>query len=473
MKLSTKITIWVLSILLFIIVVMGLSFYQTSKSFYKEHIAYEVEHRLASHAEAIAEDYRVETIHHVMRMEQLESVHFVLFDTSLSPVVTSGDISQTWMDAYTEWMDEHVPVMLDQDVYPYTDYVDTGIDMHIPHVWSMQPIKIQGKVTGYLFIDQNTAEFEQTQIQLLKLIILMSGLTFSIGLLLTVYLTHKITKPLQAMSKTTSKIAEGQFDPSLTLGGNDEVAQLSRDITKMAEQLKHYRDSRQQFLSHVSHDLRTPLTYIKGYSALMRDAAHMDEDEWRRHVDVIYHEAKRMEHLVKDLFQLTQLEEREMEYELEPINLVSWLESMMNQRQVIFKQHRLSCEVVYDESQVYAKIDRRRMEQVMHNLLDNSIRYTEAGGRIILTVSATKTQAIIRVSDTGIGIPPEDLPHIWERFYRVEKSRSREHGGTGLGLAIVKLIVEHHGGEIHVESEMGQGTQFTLNLPLDNKSTDT
>jgi signal transduction histidine kinase len=249
--------------------------------------------------------------------------------------------------------------------------------------------------------------------------------------------------------------------------GRDEVGQLSRDITKMAGQLKHYRDTRQQFLSHVSHDLRTPLTYIKGYSALMKDAEQLPEDEVRRHVDVIYHEAKRMEHLVQDLFQLTQLEEGKMELDLEAVNLIKWLETMVHQRQEIFKQRCLTCRVVRDDPHVhvYAKIDRLRMEQVLDNLLENSIRYTEEGGKITIVVQRTETDAIVRITDTGIGIPQEDLPYIWERFYRVDKSRSSAHGGTGLGLAIVKLLVEQHGGEIGVESEPGKGTQFELKLP--------
>jgi signal transduction histidine kinase len=465
MKLSTKITVLVLSILLLIIVVMGLLFYQTSKSFYKEHIAYEVEHRLVSHAEILEEDYLTQTIEHMMRMEQLESVHFVFFDPSLSPMSTSDPIPQVWLDAYRDWTAASVSTFVEDDVFPFTEYVDTGIDMHIPHVWSMQPIWIEGEVVGYLFIDQDTAEFEQTKIQLLQLIIFMGGLSFLVGLLLTVYLTQKITKPLQAISRTTSKIAEGKFDTSLVRSGQDEVGQLSRDITKMAEQLKHYRNTRRQFLSHVSHDLRTPLTYIKGYSALMKDAEQLPEDEVRRHVDVIYHEANRMEHLVQDLFQLTQLEEGKMELDLEAVNIVKWLETMVHQRQEMLKKHRLTCHVVRDNPHVYAKIDRLRMEQVLDNLLENSIRYTEEGGKITIAVQRTVTDVIVRITDTGIGIPQEDLPYIWERFYRVDKSRSSAHGGTGLGLAIVKLLVEQHGGEIGVESEPGKGTQFELKLP--------
>lgn len=466
MKLSTKITMWVLIILGFIIVLMSIPFYMMSKSFYKDHITTEVEHRLSSHSEVIEENDKAETIEQIMRIERLEDVHFVLFDPSISPIVASDHIPSDWMGAYQQWINDNKPRMMDEREFPYTDYVEIGIDLHIPHVWSMQPIWIEGELEGYLFIDQDTVEFERTQIQLIKLIILMGTLSFLIGLLFTIYLTKKISNPLRAMGKATSKIAQGQFDTKLNVRGDDEVGQLSRDITKMATQLKDYRDSRQQFLSHISHDLRTPLTFIKGYSALMKEAAEVNEEEWRKHVDVIYQEANRMEYLVRDLFQLTKLEEGKLEVELESINLVEWLRTLIDQRQSTFEQHHLSWEVHYEETDIYACIDRRRMEQVIHNLLENSIRYTKSGGKIMITMRRTDQHAVLSVEDTGIGIPEEELPYIWERFYRVEKSRSREHGGTGLGLAIVKKLVELQEGKIQVSSEKGKGTRFDILFPI-------
>lgn len=461
--LSRKITAFVLILLMIVILVIILSVYFISKSFYKEHLAEEVEHRIISHSAAMQTRFDIDTITHILTMEQTELVHLILYDRFFSPIVFSDHVSDDVLENYQEWVKEVTQTEVTYQQFPVTQYIESGKGFHIPHVWSVNPIIVDGAIEAYLFIDQDTGEFQKTKVKLIKLLILMGFLSFIIGLLLTVYLTRKISKPLHVMGKITHQIAKGDFDTSLNVHGDDEVGQLAKDIGLMAKQLKEYRDSRQQFLSNVSHDLRTPLTYIKGYSALMRDTQEMNEDQWKRNVDVIYKEATRMEHLVKDLFQLTKLDVGQIEFDIESVKIISWLLSIIESKQLMFDNHSVKCQLHYDDENIQANIDKERMTQVINNLLENSIRYTK-NGKITLSVRKEKERVKIEISDTGIGIPKEDLPYIWERFYRVDRSRSTDLGGSGLGLAIVKELVELHGGTIEVNSIYGKGTTFTIQL---------
>ncbi|MGO4886776.1 sensor histidine kinase [Anaerobacillus sp. MEB173] len=460
-RLSTNITIIIVTLLILVIGTMIFVSYTISKTFYKDNLTEDVIHRITAHSQVIEENFNLDTVHHVILMEQKDDVHLILFDTDFYTVVKSNLIHDEWIDIYKEWVIEESQELTE---FPIIDYFNTGIDFHIPHIWALQPIVVDDEITGYLFIDQDTGKFEQTKIKLLMLLIIMGIITFFIGLLMTIYLTRKISRPLTEMGRVTNQIAKGDFDNTPSIVGDDEVGQLAKDITSMAKQLKEYRDSRQQFISHISHDLRTPITYIKGYSAIMKDADQVDATDWRRNIEVIYNEAKRMEHLVSDLFQLTKLEEGRIKMDLEQTKAVPWLQAIVESRQLMFDQNSLSYEIIADE-RIEFTIDQHRLGQAVINLLENSIRYTEKGGNITIKIEDGRENYVIEITDTGKGIPHEDLPYIWDRFYRVDKSRSSKSGGSGLGLAIVKQVVELHGGEVKVESVEGKGTTFYITLP--------
>jgi signal transduction histidine kinase len=458
-RIASKITSVVLFIIMFIIVTMIISVYYFSKSFYKEQLNDQVENRLLLYSSLLEVGYDKETLGSFLKLEDENDIHFVLFDQFLNPIFTSTETAQHNMDRYREWVIgrnqlNHTPII---------EHVET-INFHIPHIWAMKKITIHGQL-AYLFIDQDTGEFEQTKVRLLMLLLFLGASTFLLGLFLTLYLSKKISKPLIAMGKATTEISQGNFNATLDIQSSDEVGALAEDIQDMAKQLKKYRDSRQQFLSHISHDLRTPLTYIKAYSAVMKDATKVEEQEWRGYIQVIYQEALRMEHLVKDLFELTKLDEGQIQLHVEKVALAPWLKSIVKSRELILEQYSITTKINFMDENLSISIDKERMAQVINNLLENSIRYTK-GGHISINVSSDNEYVQIEIQDTGAGIPEEDLPHIWDRFYRVDKSRSTESGGSGLGLSIVKQIVLLHNGDISIKSEYGKGTTFIIKLNL-------
>jgi two-component system phosphate regulon sensor histidine kinase PhoR len=226
--------------------------------------------------------------------------------------------------------------------------------------------------------------------------------------------------------------------------------------------LRRLESLRRDFVANVSHELRTPLTAIRGFAETL--SAGVPPERMRSYLEVVLRHAKRLGALIDDLLQLSRIESRQLHLEPVPIDVVNLARSMLTDLEPRLGEKRLTAQVVRKDA-LPAQADRRALEQIFLNLLDNAIKYTEPGGEITLSVEGTPSEVRVEVADTGIGIPEADLPRIFERFYRVDKARSRELGGTGLGLSIVKHLVGAHGGEVAVESRVGIGTRISFTLP--------
>jgi two-component system phosphate regulon sensor histidine kinase PhoR len=234
------------------------------------------------------------------------------------------------------------------------------------------------------------------------------------------------------------------------------------DITR----LKELERIRQDFVANVSHELRTPLTTIKGYAETLLEGALKEEVAFQ-FVQVIKRHTDRLAKIVEDLLTLSKIESREFQLAIEPCSLSDLIGEVLDVIREPAKKKKISLSYDRLASPLFVLGDRHYLEQVFVNLLDNAIKYGREGGRItISTAEKSPTEIEISIQDDGIGIPKEDLPRIFERFYRVDKGRSQELGGTGLGLSIVKHIVQGHGGRLWVESQLGQGSVFYFTLPI-------
>jgi len=226
---------------------------------------------------------------------------------------------------------------------------------------------------------------------------------------------------------------------------------------------------RKEFVANVSHELRTPLTTIKSYTETLLDGAMENREYTENFLRVINSESERMTRLVKDLLQLSKLDYDKMEWNMKTLNMMSILRDCVEKMEIAAKQknHTLSFEA--GEALCEIKGDKDRIEQVIINIIGNAIKYTPENGSIRVGAAMNGNNVEIRIADTGMGIPREDLPRLFERFYRVDKARSRAMGGTGLGLSIAKNIVEAHKGSIRIESEYGKGTEVIIDFPCEDK----
>jgi two-component system phosphate regulon sensor histidine kinase PhoR len=234
------------------------------------------------------------------------------------------------------------------------------------------------------------------------------------------------------------------------------------DITR----IKQLEVVRQDFVANVSHELRTPLAIFRGYLETLEDNPDLPRDESQRILETMKRHSDRLNALVEDLLILTRLEARQVQAEFSSIRVDAFYRQLV--RDWGNRTNSGAVEIAIDISDELPPldVDALRLEQVIFNLLENAVAYSNPPRKIVLSAAMLGDQMELRVADNGLGIPPDDLPHIFERFYRVDKGRSRSSGGTGLGLSIVKHIVQSHGGTVHAESELGRGTTVVMRMPL-------
>lgn len=291
---------------------------------------------------------------------------------------------------------------------------------------------------------------------------------FAAASLLSLFISSRVIRPVREMMRASHRISEGHYQERVQVPGDpdeaDELSQLAISFNRMAEQLAHNETLRQRLIGDVSHELRTPLSTIKGSMEGLMDGVLLETAETYL---TIYHEAERLAYLVDDLQQLSQVEAEAYTLDRKPVQIKTLIQIAVYrlQRQYDEKEVKLRIDIPVGLPEV--DVDPDRIGQVLINIVGNALQYTPSGGEV--AVSATRKGKFIKVEvrDNGIGIPLEQQPHIFKRFYRVDKSRSRASGGSGIGLTIASYLVEAHGGAIWVESEgRGRGSTFTFSLPL-------
>lgn len=281
--------------------------------------------------------------------------------------------------------------------------------------------------------------------------------------LIAVYFAYAVSRPLGRVTAAAVAMSRGDYSQRVNVSGSGEIEELGRSFNHMATQVAASHQLLKDFVANVSHDLRTPLTIISGYADSLLDGTARNESEWREGAAVIAGEAVRMQHLVDNLLQLTRLESGLRKFDQKPVSVRSLVESTIR-RTAGTADGRIVTNVV-PENMPLAWADEELVERVLMNLLSNALEYTPPGGTIEIGARLHAGWIQVSVSDTGSGIRLEDQARIFERFYRVDKGRSRESGHSGLGLPIVKEIIEAHGGALDLESTPGRGSTFRFTIP--------
>lgn len=301
-------------------------------------------------------------------------------------------------------------------------------------------------------------------------VLVVTGILFFV--IYTFVLSHKRILYLLRITKAVQRIADGHFDERIPVSYNDELGELASNLNKMAEQLKtSIEDERRaertksELITNVSHDLRTPLTSISGYLGLIEQDRYRDEVELRHYVHIAYEKSKRLHTLIDDLFEYTRLSGGGLSLRKSSLDLVEMIGQLTAQFQYEMRMAGMEVRLKFPQGKVPIAADGDKLARVFDNLLANSVNYGKDGIYIDVAVRTEGGTAVVELVNYGEPIPPHDLPHIFDRFYRVEKSRSTDTGGSGLGLAIARQIVELHGGTIRAESDRSR-TMFEVRLPL-------
>ena len=319
---------------------------------------------------------------------------------------------------------------------------------------------------------------EVLHVELDNLRLAMSGIAF-IGVLLALALgwtiARRVAIPIREMVQVAEAMRAGRYGYKVRTITDDELGRLGASLNRLGSELTNkiselhrLETVRRDFVANVSHEIKTPLTSIKGYVETLLEGAVDEPEHSRRFLEKIERNSERLSNLVQDLLSLAKIEAEEDELKLSHIEWAEVMSSVLARNEDAIQQKNLRIKTNTPSAPVLVLGEREAMTQVLDNLLTNAIKYTPGGGLITLTISAKGGVCKLEVEDTGIGIPPEHLGRIFERFYRVDKARSRELGGTGLGLSIVKHLTAAMHGEVQVESTVGVGSRFTVKLQVAN-----
>ena len=346
-------------------------------------------------------------------------------------------------------------------------------------------VLLLGRIGDLVFSDPaNSIQLLTLLIEVVGLVGIVTGIVLLIvvvpAAILSYFSAQRITRRIDNLAVATTNLREGFYQTRVIVEGQDEVARLQTDFNAMAEIMERYvanlhaqrenvenlLESRRRLFAGVSHELRTPLSVISSYLEILQKKSNMPPD-WQDYLQVMDEETHHLQHLINDLFTLARTESGQLEINIQPFQIESLLKRTVEAARLQgWQSKKLEIGLELSDCLPPVLADETRLEQILANLLRNAIRHTPPGGIIAVSVVPEQTNLAIYVRDTGEGISPQDLPYIWERFYRSAEARAADPGGAGLGLPLVRELTEAMQGHVQVESTPGEGTCFIVRLPI-------
>ncbi len=331
------------------------------------------------------------------------------------------------------------------------------------------PITEDGEVIGFLISTRAPFQGQPRELEFIERInrLLLYGALIGavIALLLGVLLSRTLTHPIRELTRATHAVSEGDLSQQVSVRSNDELGELAQAFNKMSSELSRSINARKQMTADIAHELRTPLSLILGHAEAVHDGVLPPT---RENFEIIREEATRLEHLVNDLRILSLADAGELSISLQTVEPQRLLQEIASTYQYQAQRKNISLDLDISASFSNIEVDPGRITQVLTNILDNALRHTPEGGRILLSAREMEHQIELAIQDSGPGLKKEDLGRIFDRFYRTDASRQRDgdvSSGSGLGLAIAKSIVQAHGGQLLAESETGKGLKLIITLP--------
>jgi len=345
-----------------------------------------------------------------------------------------------------------------------TNYMDVAV-----------PIISESNESKYVvYIIDNKQTVQSLNAEIFSLILQAVLIGFVISIAISLIISKTLLSPIQGMTTAAEAMADGDFSRKISVESEDEIGILAKTFNDMAtqietmlEELKKAEMLRREFVANVSHELRTPLTSIRTYAETISDNKEIPQDMEAEFLHVIINESDRMAKIVQDLLELSRFDSGTSVLSVGRFSIERSVRDVYAAIVLEAKRHNQELNLELEWKLPSIRGDRARIEQVLMNIMSNALKYTPDGGKIDIYSGSSDGNVWVRIEDTGIGIPEEDLTRVFDRFYRVDKARSRESGGTGLGLSIAKEIITKHGGEIKIDSTRGAGTSVTVTLPIE------
>ncbi len=349
-------------------------------------------------------------------------------------------------------------------------YDDMDGTLSASYLYSITPVKSnanggEAETVGYVFACAAEKGVNKIIGSTIKTLLLTCLWIFFAALVAVYFLTERIIGPLKNMSRAAKAYATGNFDIRIPVQGNDEVAELAMAFNQMADGLQHLEDMRYSFLANVSHDLKTPMTSIAGFIDGILSGAIPPENQ-TEYLERIKSEVLRLSRLVRQLLDISRMQAGDRKFELSSFDICETARQIVLSFEKRIDEKRLEVEFDCDEDNIFVNGDKDAIHQVLYNLCDNAVKFSREGGAYKVSIRVKNKKAHISVYNEGQGIPQDDLPFVFERFYKSDKSRGLDKTGVGLGLYISKTIIDAHRESISVSSEQGKYCAFEFTLPI-------
>jgi len=328
------------------------------------------------------------------------------------------------------------------------------------------PVYTGGEISGVLILNLPLAPVEDTASILQRQLFYISLILLAAALLISFLLARSFTRPIVEIKKAAEKMAAGDFSARIRVNEGNEIGQLAETINYLGQQLSKIDQLRKDLIANVSHELRTPLSLIRGYAETLRDVTGNAPDKREKQLGIIIEETERLSRVVDDILNLSQMQSGHFELRKTRFGLHDLVGRVVNRYELLSKLTGASI-IIQHSGEASVEADEARIEQVLYNLINNAFNHTPTGGTITIRYIELNEKVRIEVSDTGSGIPEEEIAHIWDRYYQAE-TKAAAKVGTGLGLAIVKAVLEAHGAAFGVDSQEDVATTFWFEL---NKGT--
>ncbi|MBH0157193.1 MAG: HAMP domain-containing sensor histidine kinase [Bacillota bacterium] len=451
MKISIKLGLILLVIMLIIEFLLFLILYQGILTSRIQEETRDLVARGNNHRDVLERKFDDVTLHHVGLMESKAKTKVVVMDSDDNILVRSSDI------------DTKMKEILNKNITPsHHGFLVQNDWKKKAYFASVSPIVIDGKHVAFVYMFLDTKFIQQMNNHLIDEFVKISIISLIILIIAVSFLSKTITKPLLKMKEATKKLSDGYHKVTLDINRKDELGELALQITTLSEDLNRLQRDRIEFLANISHELRTPLTYITGYTKILQ-RPNIQVEEKAKYLTIINEESNNLTKLIEDLFELAKMDQTRFVIHKEKVSVSQLVQKVLNNIKPVFSSKKIEL-VYFSDGDYILEIDEKRIYQVLINLLDNAMKYSSENTTVNISVTGHKEFIEIQIKDEGEGIPENELPLIWDRLYRVEKSRSREKGGSGLGLAIVKEIIEQHDGKITATSQIGKGTTISVFL---------
>ncbi|MCS1352112.1 HAMP domain-containing histidine kinase [Mechercharimyces sp. CAU 1602] len=399
--------------------------------------------RGGSHRDVLEKKFDEATLNHVALMESEAITDVVITDEQGNILSSSSSIDSFHRELIQEYRTSP----------KYKGIIVEEQWKTSPYVATLSPIMINGELQGNVYMFSPSSIIRDLTTHLSRQFIFVMVLILVVTMIVVFTLSKLVTKPLIRMKEETEKLSNGETNVELSEHYNDELGVLARSINRLAEDLERMKQERNDFLSSIAHELRTPLTYLKGYADIA-SREQTSEENRRKYLEIIKEETESLTTMIQQLFQLAKMDENTFAIQPESCKVKPLILDAKQKLYPLIKTHvaevRIDCP---EELEVYA--DPIRFKQVIMNLLDNALRYSGRHPSVWIQVQKLHMKVLITIRDEGPGVPEESIPYLFDRLFRLDKSRSRNSGGTGLGLAIVKEIVEIHGGKVEAKNQNG------------------